>query len=206
MLVLRQAGHPTDYLLRDHHTLDVLLYEYAATGALPTRLFHADRHSDWADDRYLSARRPDQAATWWSLLEGLKRPDGQPVLTEREVLFTTAVAERHSAMSGRDLEHGTRVPGNVDQSELDWRAVLANEHLQSCDWVSLDLDYFLPRAQLSLTSGLIRDARFASLMKRATVRLFVLSPQFLNGGDKLDAWRTHGSVSSALRLLRLLRG
>jgi hypothetical protein len=63
-----------DYILRDHHMVDVVLCEYAVSGYLPTSLFHADRHSDWCNDATLRHRPPDQAATWWSLLGGLKRP------------------------------------------------------------------------------------------------------------------------------------
>jgi hypothetical protein len=37
------------------------------------------------------------------------------------------------------------------------------------------------------------------------VRVFVLSPQFTNGGDKIDPWEVQGSLHSSLRLLNLMR-
>lgn len=204
--VLRAPGGQTDYVLRDHHTLDVVLYHHRTTGALPRGLFHADRHSDWCNDAFLGARVPPQAATWWALLEGLKRADGQrPVLRERDVVFTTAQAARRDGMAGRDIGASVRIPGSVDPDTLAWERALEVPHALDADWVSLDLDYFQPAPQLRLTRGLVRDARFAELMARARVRLFVLSPQFTRGGDKIDPWVVQGSLASSLRLLNLLR-
>lgn len=203
VLALRRQDGSVDYVLRDHHTLDVLLYEYAATGRMPTRLFHADRHSDWCQDAYLEARRPQQAATWWRLAEGLKRPDGAPVLRERDVIFTTAVAPARDQI-GREIGAAMRVPGCVDASALSYREVLAHPELSTCDWVSLDLDYFQPAAQLRMTSGLLRDDRFQTLIRSAAVRLFVISPQFASGADRIKNWVVHGTRSSTLRLLNLL--
>lgn len=206
VLVLRSPQGQTDFLMRDHHTMDAVLYQYAATGQLPRRMFHADRHSDWCTDSFLEARRPPQAATWWRLLEGLKRPvSGAPVMREADVLFTTALAQRRDGMVGREIGASTRVPGCVDSTQLAWEQVLQRPELEDTDWVSLDLDYFQPAAQLRLTGGLIRDARFASLMARASVRLFVLSPQFGRGGDKIPEWTLQGTRSASLRLLNLLR-
>ncbi|MEQ1504950.1 MAG: hypothetical protein ABMB14_22145 [Myxococcota bacterium] len=190
-----------DYVLRDHHLLDVVLYHYRATGALPTALFHADRHSDWCTDGYLAARRPAQAATWWALLEGLKRPGtDDPVLAERAVTFTTASA---GAGDGRDVGASTRVPWWVEPGELGWPEALPKA--LDADWVSLDLDYLQPRAQLALTRGLLRDQRFHALMRTATVRVFVLSPQFAKGGDRVRDW-TVGDRSASLRMVNLVRG
>ncbi|MDQ3264017.1 MAG: hypothetical protein M3Y59_10190 [Myxococcota bacterium] len=206
VLVLRAPEGQTDFVMRDHHTLDAVLYQYAATGALPLRMFHADRHSDWCQDSFLEARRPPQAATWWRLLEGLKRPvTGAPVIREADVLFTTALAQRRDGMVGREIGASTRVPGCVDPTALGWEQVLDRPELEDTDWVSLDLDYFQPAAQLRLTGGLVRDPRFASLMARAAVRLFVLSPQFARGGDKIPEWTLQGTRSASLRLLNLLR-
>jgi hypothetical protein len=73
------------------------------------------------------------------------------------------------------------------------------------DWVSLDLDYFQPAAQLRLSRGLLRDARFHRMSAAAKVRVFVLSPQFSNGGDLVEPWETQGSPHSSLRLLNLAR-
>lgn len=207
VLVLRSPLGQTDFVMRDHHTLDAVLYQYAATGQLPRRMFHADRHSDWCADSFLEARRPPQAATWWRLLEGIKRPEsGAPVMREADVLFTTALAPRRDGMVGREIGASTRVPGCVDSTALGWEQVLDRPELEDTDWVSLDLDYFQPAAQLRLTGGLIRDPRFASLMARAAVRLFVLSPQFARGGDKIPEWTLQGTRSASLRLLNLLRG
>jgi hypothetical protein len=200
VLVLRSAEGQVDYVQRDHHLVDVALYHYHTTGALPRTLFHADRHSDWCDDRYLSARRPAQAATWWALLEGLKRPgDGRPVLGEHDVVFTTA---QPAAGEGRDVGASNRVPWWVSGS-LAWPDVLPRA--VGADWVSLDLDYFQPVVQLALTRGLLRDGRFHQLMREAKVRVFVLSPQFARGGDVLQEWRVGGRHAS-LRMLNLLRG
>ncbi|WNG52422.1 hypothetical protein F0U60_16155 [Archangium minus] len=206
VLVMRGHSGQADYLLRDHHMLDVALYHYRTTGELPRSLFHADRHSDWCKDGYLEARVPPQAATWWKLFEGLKRPeDSAPVLTEQDIFFTTAKAEPSSRMTGRDVGFSTLVPWFVDTSELHWSQVLARPGVVEADWVSLDLDYFQPAPQLRLSGGLLRDPRFHGMMEGARVRVFVLSPQFTNGGDKIDPWEIQGSVHSSLRLLNLLR-
>jgi hypothetical protein len=206
VLVMRDRSGQADYVLRDHHMLDVALYHYRATGELPRALFHADRHSDWCKDSFLEARTPQQAATWWKLIEGLKRPDGSaPVLTEEDVFFTTAKAEQTSTMTGRDVGFSTLVPWFVDTTELDWRRVLDRPGVTGADWLSLDLDYFQPAPQLRLSGGLLRDPRFHTLMGGARVRVFVLSPQFTNGGDKIDPWETQGSLHSSLRLMNLLR-
>jgi hypothetical protein len=206
VLVMRDGTGQADYVLRDHHTLDVVLYHYRTTGELPRTLFHADRHSDWCKDSFLEARTPQQAATWWKLLEGLKRPEGsEPILNEQDVFFTTAKAEHAPGMTGRDVGFSTLVPWFVDTAELHWRQVLARPGATQTDWVSLDLDYFQPSPQLRLTQGLLRDPRFHGMMGRARVRIFVLSPQFTNGGDKIEPWEIQGSVHSSLRLLNLLR-
>lgn len=206
VLVLRGRSGATDYVLRDHHMLDVALYHYGTTGELPSALFHADRHSDWCKDSYLEARRPQQAATWWALIEGLKRPGtSAPVLSERDVFFTTAVAERSSRMTGRDIGAAVRVPGFLDPDGLRWPQVLEQPGATEVDWVSLDLDFFQPSSQLRASKGLLRDARFQGLLARARVRVFVLSPQFTNGGDRIDPWVIQGHLHSSLRLLNLLR-
>ncbi|MFL5357456.1 hypothetical protein [Archangium sp.] len=206
VLVMRGRGGQADYVLRDHHMLDVALYHYRTTGELPRHLFHADRHSDWCKDSFLEARVPPQAATWWRLFEGLKRPeDSAPVLEEQAIFFTTAKAEATATMTGRDVGFSTLVPWFVDTSELHWARVLARPGVAQADWVSLDLDYFQPAPQLRLSGGLVRDPRFHAMMEAARVRVFVLSPQFTNGGDKIDPWEIQGSVHSSLRLLNLLR-
>ncbi len=206
ILVMRHASGQADYVMRDHHMLDVALYHYRTTGELPCTLFHADRHSDWCKDSFLEARVPPQAATWWKLLEGLKRPDSaEPVLNEQDVFFTTAQAEHRPWMTGRNVDASIRVPWFVDTTELHWRQVLERPGATQTDWVSLDLDYFQPSPQLRLCGGLLRDARFHGLMSAARVRVFVLSPQFTNGGDKIDPWEIQGSLPSSLRLLNLLR-
>ncbi|HYH97012.1 hypothetical protein [Hyalangium sp.] len=206
VLVLRGRSGLTDYVLRDHHMLDVALYHYGTTGELPHGLFHADRHSDWCKDSYLEARRPQQAATWWALIEGLKRPGSTAaVLTERDVFFTTEVAERSSQMSGRDVGASVRVPGFLDPEQLHWRQVLEQPGATQADWISLDLDFFQPSLQLRVSHGLLRAPPFHALLTGARVRVFVLSPQFTNGGDRIDPWVVQGNLHSSLRLLNLLR-
>jgi len=206
VLVMRNGAGRADYVLRDHHMLDVALYHYRTTGELPSALFHADRHSDWCRDSYLEARRPQQAATWWKLFEGLKRPGGeQPVLSEQDVFFATGKAERSVSMSGRDSDVPIRIPYFLDPDALHWRSALERPGALSSDWLSLDLDYFQPAPQLRVSRGLMRDARFHALLSDARVRVFVLSPQFTNGGDRIEPWETQGSLHSSLRLVNLLR-
>ncbi len=201
--VFRSAAGQVDYLLRDHHMLDVALYHHVTTGQLPRALFHADRHSDWCKDSYLEARTPQQAATWWKLFEGLKRPeDGKSVLSEGDVFFATG---RAPTRTGRDVAGSVTVPASLEGQELGWQAALQRPGALECDWVSVDLDYFQPAPQLRLASGLVRDARFAALLRSAKVRVFVLSPQFTRGGDKVDPWVVQGSRHSSLRLLKLFR-
>jgi hypothetical protein len=202
--VMRGEG-VTDYVLRDHHTLDVVLYHRLTTGELPRALFHADRHSDWCKDSYLEARVPDQAATWWSLLEGLKTPEGPPVLTEKDVRFVTALAPRDERTAGRDVGASGRIPGWLDPDTVQVREALLGSGTFDADWASLDLDCFLPRSQLRAARPLLEDARLGALLRSARVRLFVLSPQFAHGGDRHERWVIQGSVHSTLRLLNWLR-
>lgn len=204
--VLQNPDGSTDYVLRDHHMVDVVLYHYRTRGELPRGLLHADRHSDWCNDSFLMARVPQQAATWWALLEGLKRPHGAgAALTERDIFFATAQAERTGRMSGRDVGFSRRVPGWLDPTELHWEATLERPGALAADWVSLDLDYFQPSPQLALSKGLLRDARFQQLLAEARVRVLCLSPQFTNGGDLVEPWEVQGSLASSLRLVNLLR-
>lgn len=206
VLVLRARSRQVDYVLRDHHMLDVALYHYRTTGELPRALFHADRHSDWCKDSYLEARTPQQAATWWKLFEGLKRPDtGAPVLGEPDIFFTTGTGTRTARMSGRDIGVSCLVPSSLDPEQLGWRQVLEQPSVTRADWVSLDLDFFQPAPQLRVSRGLLRDERFLAMHTRARVRVFVLSPQFTNGGDRISPWEIQGSMPSSLRLLNLLR-
>jgi len=202
-----RRGSQTDYVLRDHHMLDVVLYHYVTTGTLPSRLFHADRHSDFCRDGYLLRRVPAQAATWWTLLEGIKRPDsGMPVLGENDVAFTTAQPGPEVQLAGRDVGASVRVPWWVNPADLPWPRALERPEALECDWVSLDLDYFQPLEQLALTKGLLRDPRFHGLMAGAKVRVFVLSPQFTAGGDVLEHWTIAGRRHASLRMLNLVRG
>ena len=97
------------------------------------------------------------------------------------------------------------VPSALDAGRLGWRDVLEQPEAPLADWVSLDLDFFQPAPQLRVSRGLLRDARFHDMMRRARVRVFVLSPQFTNGGDRIDPWRIQGGLASSLRLLNLLR-
>lgn len=193
-----------DLVMRDHHMLDAALYVYATTGALPRRVLHADRHSDWADDRHLRARRPDQAATWWALFHGLKRPDGAAALEEQDIHFFTAMAEVAGA-PGRNIGAHVRVPGFLDPSSLDFASVVQRMGATPPDWVSLDLDCFQPAAQLRAARDALRDPQLAHWMRGAAVRVFCLSPQFTRGGDRFADWRIHGSRSSSLRLINALR-
>lgn len=206
VLVLRRAGGPVDYVLRDHHMLDVALDHYRCTGELPRALFHADRHSDWCKDSFLEARVPEQAATWWRLFEGLKRPgDGAPVLREEDVYFTSARAAPRDGLSGRDVGASGLVPWFLSAADLPWERALERPGALDCDWVSLDLDDFQPSPQLALTKGLLRDPRLHGLLSAAKVRVFVLSPQFTNGGEKIPEWTIQGRLHSTLRLLNLVR-
>ena len=205
VLVMRGEG-PIDLVMRDHHMLDAVLYLWATAGELPRRLFHADRHSDWCRDSFLEARRPDQAATWWKLVEGLKRPgSGEPVLREEDVCFTTARAKAPSTEGARDLDKPQPWPWFLSEQDLDWRAALERDSATQCDWVSIDLDDFQPHAQLQMTKGLVRDPRFRRMMADARVRVFVLSPQFTRGGDKIASWTVQGRMHSTLRLMNLFR-
>ncbi len=201
--VARNAAGQTDYLLRDHHMIDVALYHYRTTGQLPRGLLHADRHSDWCKDSYLEQRRPAQAATWWKLFEGLKRPGtGASVLRENEVHFITG---RAAPRKFRDIPGSVFVPSSMQSRDFGWDATLARPEALTADWLSLDLDFFQPSPQLRLASGLVRDARFQRAVKQAAVRVFVLSPQFTAGGDKVDPWVVQGGLHSSLRILNLLR-
>jgi hypothetical protein len=108
-------------------------------------------------------------------------------------------------MSGRDVGASVRVPGFLDPHQLHWRQVLAQPGATQADWVSLDLDFFQPSPQLRVSKGLLREPRFHALFTGARVRVFVLSPQFTNGGDCIDPWEIQGNLYTSLRLLNLMR-
>jgi len=206
VLVLRGEDR-CDYVLRDHHMLDVFLYHHRTGGGYPRALMHADRHSDWCRDGFLFHRKPDQAATWWSLLAGLKRAeDGSAVLEEEKVYFATAKAAVRAQAGQRDVGAENLCPWYLAPDQITWQGMLAREGVELCDWVSLDLDLFQPAPQLRLCRGLIEDARFQRIHREATVAVYVLSPQFTRGGDRLTHWTVQGSIASGLRLLNHLRG
>ncbi len=205
VLVMRRDGR-TDYVMRDHHLLDALMYERWVTGDRPTALFHADRHSDWCRDGVLASGHPDQAATWWTLCEGLKAPDGAPWLKPEDVVFTTAKAPGLEAEGTRDIGAEQRTPWFVEREVLGWARALPLALERGCDWLSIDLDLFQPSRQLAVVKGLLKSPDFATLNARARVRLFVLSPQFTAGGDRLTEWTVGTRRSAGLRLLNLLRG
>lgn len=204
-LVRLRADGSRDVLLRDHHMVDVVLVQHATGGTLPRRLFHADRHSDWCTDGFLNRRRPDQAATWWALLRGLKRPsDAAPVLEESDVVFTSERAPHEPWMSGRPYEEPLAVPWFVDRRALHWSDVARTPGAFACDWVSLDLDDFLPSPQFGAARGLLADEGFLRMWRRASVRVLCLSPQFTNGGDRHDTWRIAGRRTAMRRFLALV--
>lgn len=191
-VLVSRAGTQTDYFLRDHHMIDVALYHWWTTGRLPRALLHCDRHSDWCKDSYLLGRRPAQAATWWALFEGLKRPDGTPVLKPEDVSF---VGGRAAPRKFRDVPGAVLVPPSAEGKPPNFGA----------DWVSLDLDYFQPSPQLRLASPLVRSADFQRAVQQAEVRVFCLSPQFTAGGDKVNPWTVQGGLHSSRRILALLK-
>ena len=127
------------------------------------------------------------------------------MLNEQDVFFTTAKAEHASWMTGRNVGASLLVPWFVDTAELHWQQVLERPGATGTDWLSLDLDYFQPSPQLKLSKGLLRDSRFHGMMRQARVRVFVLSPQFTNGGERIEPWEIQGSLHSSLRLLNVLR-
>ena len=202
--VVMRSSTTVDFLLRDHHMLDVVLHHYATTGALPSDVLHVDRHSDWCDDRFLLHRNPPQAATWWALLPGLKRPDGRPVLGEADIHFVTAHAQV-PGMSGRNVNASMRVPGFLDPARLGWLDAVDRLDGAMPGWVSLDLDCFQPLPQWRLMRALVVDGRFHAILARAKVRVFCLSPQFTNGGDVHQEWTVQGHLHTTLRLVNLLR-
>jgi len=216
VLVMRR-GDQVDFIARDHHTLDVLLYERAATGYRPDGLFHLDRHTDFDAAELRPPRAMQQYNRWWGELERIRLPGGKPLLRADRVIFATAVpdaageARRQTGGQvwgnpGRTLGGpAAAVPRSTARRGTDWRAAIQRAAAQRPGAVSIDVDALMPSCQLALTRGLLKDPRFGQLMDRARLRLFVLSPSFLNGGDLIERAEVNGSISSAQRLINFMR-
>jgi hypothetical protein len=198
-LVLERPGGKCDFILRDHHVVDAVLHRYWRTGELPRRLFHADRHSDWDGTTVWSA----QAARWWRWLETIRREDGTPILPHLDVTYVTGVAKREPWMTGTDI--GTAYSFPKDVPDPHWEAALSRLAQAPADWVSIDLDLLQPRPQYELMQGMLADPRFVRALADAEVRVFVLSPQFTNGGDRVPSQAIYGDVDESRRLINALR-
>ena len=204
-----------DYFLRDHHMLDLFLYHYHTTGELPERLLHLDRHSDfawrpWAGDY--------QAATWWGGLWNLLRPDGRVLLKQGSVVYGTAVAPasdyRKRPIGSANRGAAYTLPLGALRGDANsrarqerwasWRSALRKIAHHLPDVVSLDMDLILPEPQLRLTKKLLRDPRFQRSLTHAKVRVFVVSPQFLEGGDNGTDIRPE-RMRDCVSLLNVLR-
>ena len=116
-------------------------------------------------------------------------------------------------MSGRDVGAHQRVPMHLTRTSYDklmqnlsWATVREDPRLASCDWVSIDLDYLLPAAQFKCARPMLEDPIFHNLLARARTRVFCVSPQFTNGGDRYSEWAIHGRRSQMERAVNRLRG
>jgi hypothetical protein len=115
-------------------------------------------------------------------------------------------------MSGRDVGAHERVPLHLTRTRYDrlmhslsWSTVREEPRLPSCDWVSVDLDYLLPAAQFKCARPMLDDPIFRNLLARAHTRVFCVSPQFTNGGDRYADWVIHGKRSRMQRAVNALR-
>jgi hypothetical protein len=71
--------------------------------------------------------------------------------------------------------------------------------------VSIDLDYLLPAPQFNCAKPMLRDPIFRSMLHRAKTRIFCVSPQFTNGGDRYAEWIVHGNRAWMRRAVNALR-
>ena len=78
-----------DFVAREHNTIDVLLAAWALGRPMPDKILHFDRHSDYIaphpDDATFGPRHHAgvaQASVWWSLLDVIKRADGETPLAK----------------------------------------------------------------------------------------------------------------------------
>ena len=126
-LVLRDPSGAVDFVLRDHHMIDVALYHYRTRGELPQALFHADRHSDYCRDGFLEEARPIRQPRGGSSSRIKRLGDSSPVLAEDRVFFANARAPHAPWMSGRAFEEELVIPWFLPSDELHWSKTLARE-------------------------------------------------------------------------------
>jgi hypothetical protein len=199
VLVMRSPdGAHTDMVMRDHNMLDAMAYHYYATGKLPRSLLHADRHADFT---YKDLGGPLEYNTWVASLDNIRRANHRALLDLKRII---PVCERIHVDGKKDLPLD-RPPEWTPQATR-WQNGIAKASAARAkpDWVSLDLDLFQPSQQFKALEPMLRDPRFAAVMKKASVRVFVLSPSFTGGGDQVDN-TVNGSLTASLRLINALR-
>jgi hypothetical protein len=199
VLVLRSPdGAHTDMVMRDHNMLDAIAYHYYATGDLPRALVHADRHSDFS---FMDVGTGQEYCSWVSGLDNIRRPNHRALLDLKRVI---PVCERVYVRGKKDLPLDR--PPEWTAEATRWQSAVAKVATArpAPDWVSLDLDLFQPSPQFKAMEPMLRDPRFAALMKRARVRVFVLSPSFTGGGDQVTN-EINGSLTASRRLINALR-
>jgi hypothetical protein len=191
-------------VMRDHHTLDALLYLYDAFGWMPDGpLLHLDRHSDFEP----IVAWHGQANGWWSLLPFLRRPEPphEAIVDVARVIYGTALATAWDEplpgpLNGAHLQ----VPPTHRGADLSLERALSEAIRVSPDLVSVDLDLFMPDAQRRLAGWILDDPRYRRVVARARASLFVLSPQFARGGDEVPPI-VQASVEAFLDLLACAR-
>lgn len=189
VLVMKHpARDQVQLVARDHHTVDALLYLYDSAGYLPRGALHLDRHSDYEE----LIPEHGQANGWWSLLPFFLRPgargkEGPEILSPRDVIYGTAVeldpAKYDPPMPGELNGAHENVPPSHDRDRITPEDALARAAELGPDFLSIDLDLFMPAAQDELAGWVLDDPRYQKLVEEARAVLFVLSPQFAKGGD-----------------------
>ena len=198
-----------DFIAREHNTIDVLLAAWALGRAMPERILHFDRHSDYtlphADEKTFGARHlagVPQASVWWSLLDVIKRADGEAPLADpaSDVVFVTHLAPNQD---GQKLTGARMSP--LPARDTRWPRAAEKFQTAKADFVSYDLDLSMPSDQMNGTKEMLRDPRFREAMSAATTRLFVISPQFSGGGDEVKRPHATHSPATYTRVLNVVR-
>jgi hypothetical protein len=198
-----------DFVAREHNTLDVLLAAWSLGRSMPDKILHFDRHSDYVnpdvDEPTLGPRHLaglPQAAVWWSLLDVIKRSDGETPLADpyQDVAFVTHLSPKEQT---RKLTGARTSP--LNPRDTKWANVAQRIQSAPADFVSYDLDLIMPSDQMRASQKMLRDPRFQEAMLGATTRLFVVSPQFSGGGDEVGGGHATHSPATYTRVLNVVR-
>src|SRR5262249_44096118 len=136
--------------------------------------FHVDRHSDFEP----IVAWHGQANGWWSLFPFLRRPSGKQdsspypeILHPADVIYGTALEEDPAKydppMPGPLNGAHAQVPLSHQSTDISVEGALRRAAAGKPDFVSIDLDLFMPKVQFDLAGSMLTDPRYRKMIDRA---------------------------------------